>query len=355
MSPPARVPPEPFVRPEIVHCSSGQRSPASRTVERVMHNLPSLRLPERPTVLRAALVGAVIVATTVLLIELTNRYVVHLPNPPIIYLLTVVYTAFRLGLPGGLAGGAVSLLYATQFFAQPGVPFQYTSDNLGRLVVLFAVTPVMAVMVGRLRAQSDRQVAAMRELSEVDPLTGIANRRAFVRDGERDLPRAHRLGISMAVVAVDIDHFKQVNDTYGHAIGDVVLRTFAERLRQAIRDIDVLARIGGEEFALILPGTDAQAAVMATERIRAHLNEAPITTARGKLRVTASFGVALAHTTEDLAAVLVRADEALYQAKSRGRDRVVLAAPTTSVGAEPVRTAAARRPSVAPAPVAIGR
>ena len=320
-----------------------------------MHNLPALRLPERPTVLRAALVGAVIVATTVLLIDLTNRYVVHIPNPPVIYLLAVVYTAFRLGLPGGLAGGAISLLYASQFLAQPGLPFHYTSDNLGRLVVLFAVTPVMAIMVGRLRAQSDRQVAAMRELAEVDPLTGIANRRVFLRDGERDLPRAHRLGISMAVVAVDIDRFKQVNDTYGHAIGDVVLRTVAERLRQAIRDIDVLARTGGEEFALILPGTDARAAVIATERIRAHLNEAPIATARGALRVTASFGVALAHTTEDLAAVLVRADEALYLAKSTGRDRVVLAVPTTGVGTEPARATVSRRQSAASAPVAIGR
>ena len=308
-----------------------------------MHSLRSLRAPARFSALRSALLGMVIVAAVVLLIDSTSRYLVHIPNPPVIYLLAVVYTSFRLGLSGGLAGTVVSLLYATQFLALPGHPFQYSSDNLGRLVVLFAVSPVMAVMVGRLRSQSDRQVAAMRELSEVDALTGIANRRAFLRDGERDMPRAHRLGIPMAVVGVDIDHFKRVNDTYGHAIGDIVLRTFAERIRQATRDIDVLARIGGEEFALILPGTDARTAVMATERIRAHLNEAPITTARGDLRVTASFGVALAHTTEDLASTLARADEALYQAKMTGRDRVVLAAPATVVGTEPAHASAPGR------------
>ena len=310
-----------------------------------MDTVRALQTSARVKTLRSMLAGAATVAAVVILIDLVNRHVVRIPNPPIIYLLAVVYTSFRLGLSGGLAGTLVSLVYATQFFSLPGQPFQYSPDNLGRLVVLFAVTPIMAGMVGRLRAQSDRQVAAMRELSEVDALTGVANRRAFLRDGERDLLRAHRLGIPMAVVGVDVDHFKRVNDAHGHAAGDTVLQTVAERIRQATRDIDMLARIGGEEFAILLPGADDRTAIMAAERIRAHLNEAPIGTAGGELRVTASFGVALAHTTEDLASAMARADEALYQAKRTGRDRVVLAAPATDVVSKPFRATTPGRTS----------
>lgn len=281
--------------------------------------------------LRTVLAGALIVASVSLLIDLTSRFLFRIPNPPVIYLLAVVYASFRLGLPGGLAGSAVSLLYATQFLSVPGQPFTYTMDNLGRLVVLFAVTPLMAIMVGRLRMQSDRQLAAMRELSEVDALTGMANRRAFNRDAERDVLHAHRMGLPIAVVAVDIDHFKRVNDAYGHAAGDVVLQAVAERICQATRDVDTLARVGGEEFAVLLPGADASNAFLAAERIRESLSAKPVSTAHGDLHVTASFGVARALPGEDLAGAMARADEALYEAKRAGRDRVVAA--VSGVGA----------------------
>lgn len=305
-------------------------------------NIVRQQTSPRVSTWRSVLAGAAAVASVVILIDLTNRYMVRIPNPPIIYLLAVVYMSYRSGVSGGLAGAAVSLAYATQFFSLPNQPFQYSPDNLGRLLVLFAVTPIMAGMVGRLRAQSDRQVAAMRELSEVDTLTGAANRRVYFRDGERDLLRAHRLGIPIAVVAIDVDEFKRVNDTHGHAAGDTVLQTVAERIRQATRDIDVVARIGGEEFAVLLAGSDDRTAVMAAERIRAHLNEAPISTAVGDLRVTASFGVALVHTTEDLAGAMARADKALYLAKRSGRDQVVLAVPATDVVSRPSRALPAR-------------
>lgn len=311
-----------------------QRS-AWRHRGRVTDRFRLVRAIRGSATLRAVLAGAVIVASVSLLIDLTSRFLFRIPNPPVIYLLAVVYASFRFGLAGGLAGSVVSLLYATQFLSVPGQPFTYTMDNLGRLIVLFAVTPLMALMVGRLRMQSDRQLAAMRELSEVDALTGVANRRAFTRDGQRDLLHAHRMGLPIAVVAVDVDHFKRVNDVFGHAVGDAVLAEVARRIRRAIRDVDTLARLGGEEFAVLLPGADASSASLAAERIRESLSQEPISTTLGDLHVTASFGVARALPGEDLAGAMVRADEALYEAKRAGRDRVVVAISGVGAGSSP--------------------
>lgn len=267
------------------------------------------------------------VASVSLLIDLTSRFLFRIPNPPIIYLLAVVYASFRFGLAGGLAGTAISVMYATQFLSIPGQPFMYTQDNLGRLIVLVSVTPLMAIMVGRLRQESDRRLAAMQELSDVDALTGVANRRAFTRDGERDLLRAYRMAIPIGVIAIDIDHFKRINDTYGHATGDVVLRVAAQRIRQATRDVDTVARVGGEEFAVLLPGADDQTASLAAERIRTLLTATPVSTGHGDMHVTASFGVTVALPGDSLASSMARADMALYEAKRTGRDRVVVAVP----------------------------
>jgi diguanylate cyclase (GGDEF)-like protein len=126
---------------------------------------------------------------------------------------------------------------------------------------------------------------------------------------------------------VDIDHFKRINDTYGHPVGDEVIRVVAERLRDALRDADVLGRYGGEEFALIVPQTGAAAAELA-ERLRHVVSGNPVPTAAGPLPVTISVGLAcLDGADEDLRQLLSRADGALYQAKQAGRDRVCIAAP----------------------------
>jgi diguanylate cyclase (GGDEF)-like protein len=122
---------------------------------------------------------------------------------------------------------------------------------------------------------------------------------------------------------LDIDHFKNVNDTYGHAVGDQVLVVLAERCHRNLRDVDVLARFGGEEFAILLAETDLQQAAQVAERLRAHVAKEPVETQHGLLRLTISLGVAaIDENCTNLGALLARADQALYAAKRSGRNQV---------------------------------
>jgi diguanylate cyclase (GGDEF)-like protein len=122
---------------------------------------------------------------------------------------------------------------------------------------------------------------------------------------------------------LDIDHFKQVNDTYGHAVGDQVLRAVARRCRESLRGIDLLGRYGGEEFAALLPEDELAGARRAAERLRQHIANAPVDTERGLLNITISLGAAaVSEGCPDLTALLDRADAAMYAAKKAGRNRV---------------------------------
>jgi len=162
-----------------------------------------------------------------------------------------------------------------------------------------------------------------RELARTDELTGLANRRAFLEQGTAALDQALRYGRPLSLVMCDIDHFKPINDTHGHAAGDAVLRAVAERLRRAARAADIPGRIGGEEFALLLPETGANAAVTLAERLRRDVGALAVFHDGVVLRFTCSFGVAQhSATMERLGALLGAADKALYRAKALGRDRV---------------------------------
>jgi diguanylate cyclase (GGDEF)-like protein len=168
-----------------------------------------------------------------------------------------------------------------------------------------------------------RQLADLALASRRDALTGLPNRRAFEEDLAREAARAARTGAPLAVVVLDVDRFKAVNDAHGHAAGDAVLRAVAARAGAAVRAGDVLARVGGEEFAILLAGTDLARAVEAAERIRRALAAAPVEAAGRALRVTASFGCAALGAGEAPQALVARADARLYEAKRDGRDRVV--------------------------------
>ncbi|WP_242346262.1 diguanylate cyclase [Anaeromyxobacter terrae] len=170
--------------------------------------------------------------------------------------------------------------------------------------------------------EAARELEALAALGRRDPLTGLANRRAFEEALAGAVARAVRDGAALALAALDVDHFKRVNDAHGHAAGDAVLAAVAARATEALRAGDLLARIGGEEFAALLPGATLAAAAEVAERIRARISAAPVEAGAERVAVTVSAGVAALAPGEDGATLLARADERLYAAKRAGRDRV---------------------------------
>lgn len=157
----------------------------------------------------------------------------------------------------------------------------------------------------------------------VDGLTGLANRRQADASLATELARAERLGGPVSLILADVDDFKLVNDRHGHPTGDIVLRDLAHALLETIREIDTAARWGGEEFAVILPGTDLVGAAQVAERVRQALTQRGMVSSDGvPLRVTASFGVAAAGASTTMSQLVEAADEALYRAKRAGKDRV---------------------------------
>jgi diguanylate cyclase (GGDEF)-like protein/PAS domain S-box-containing protein len=159
----------------------------------------------------------------------------------------------------------------------------------------------------------------LRRLLTQDQLTGAANRARFQQAFEREHRAWSEHGVPLSLVTLDIDYFKRVNDTYGHLTGDTVLRRFAQTVAKAIRPTDVLARLGGEEFAVLLPGTGLSEAKEIAERLRVLVAGIRVETPQGNLAITASLGCATAMPNQDLLRV---ADEALYTAKRSGRDVV---------------------------------
>src|SRR5438132_9558486 len=156
-----------------------------------------------------------------------------------------------------------------------------------------------------------------------DDLTGLVNRRRFIEALDGEIVRANAFESPLSVVLGDLDHFKLVNDRFGHQAGDEVLRQFAELVREHLRDVDVPGRIGGEEFAILLPETEATGAVAVAERVRRSLQSLRPTPEKGGT-VTASFGVAQLVSGETGDELLRRADVALYRAKSAGRNTVMV-------------------------------
>jgi diguanylate cyclase (GGDEF)-like protein len=193
--------------------------------------------------------------------------------------------------------------------------------------VTFAATVIMWALFGYIIARWREQEARLRELSTVDGLTKVANRRHFMELFQQELERAERHETRLACVMIDLDHFKQINDRFGHLAGDQVLVAVAGVLRDRSRKADVVARYGGEEFALLLPETDAAGARLVAERYRQAIEQAPIPRDEGALKVTASIGVACypSGATLRIDDLLREADAALYRAKRAGRNRVVLA------------------------------
>lgn len=170
-----------------------------------------------------------------------------------------------------------------------------------------------------------RLVQGLQRLNLRDPLTGLGNRRALQESAAVQLARFERHGRAFAVVSLDIDHFKRVNDAWGHAVGDLALCHLATLLQAQLRMEDLAVRTGGEEFLLVLPETDLEAAQHLAERLRLTVASTPLVVSERALPLTISLGVAQARSGESLDALLERADAALYRAKHEGRNCVRLA------------------------------
>lgn len=164
-------------------------------------------------------------------------------------------------------------------------------------------------------------------LARTDDLTGLENRRAFFEAAEREMARAQRQGEALSLLILDLDYFKRVNDTHGHRVGDLVLVAVAEVVSRSVRaGVDLVGRLGGEEFAVMLARCDLDAARRTAEGIRAAIETARVATPAGEIVTTVSIGCASVAAGDNVSAALQKADEALYAAKRGGRNRVALCA-----------------------------
>ena len=189
--------------------------------------------------------------------------------------------------------------------------------------MLFAVAIGATLMVDRAWRRQRQVARQLEKQAHTDPLTGLANRRHFFEVAEAELARSQRYGTPLSVLMVDIDHFKEVNDAHGHRAGDRVLQQLARTCVEVLRAVDVVGRVGGEEFAILLPETATEGAADVAGRLREEVEASEVARAEGvPLRVTVSIGVSSLAGAANLDTLMSQADDALYDAKHRGRNRV---------------------------------
>lgn len=198
--------------------------------------------------------------------------------------------------------------------------------ELAAITIVYSGVPAVLVAINDISQRKQMEAELFRQAS-TDALTGLSNRRYFLAQAEQELRRARRFSREMSVMMIDLDHFKQVNDTHGHATGDVVLQGFVRRALESLRQSDSLGRLGGEEFAVLLPETALEAATEVAERMRQNVADRPFIAGTSTvIHSSISIGVAQLDardgTVDD---VLNRADEALYRAKKQGRNCVEMA------------------------------
>jgi diguanylate cyclase (GGDEF)-like protein len=192
-------------------------------------------------------------------------------------------------------------------------------------VVPAIIAPIFSQITLRLIHQLDLAEKRLRHLSITDELTKAYNRRYFMEMANNIFMTAKRYGDTFAVIIFDVDDFKRINDTYGHAAGDKVLYILSEICKEHVRDSDIFARYGGEEFAILVPRTSPPDLLKFAERIRINLSEVRIRHDENTIQFTVSMGASMFESTSaDLDAILTRADEALYSAKKQGKNCTVL-------------------------------
>ncbi|HRP28036.1 MAG TPA: diguanylate cyclase [Burkholderiaceae bacterium] len=255
-----------------------------------------------------------------------------------ILVVVLVFCAFALTprQSHAMSALAVALLGATMVAMNRLQPDRYpASQELVNFVIAASMLAAVTFLTGRLSLLRDKlkaqhaelaqALARIQEMATRDDLTLLTNRRHMNELLAYEKERHDRKGRALSIALLDIDWFKRVNDAHGHAAGDNVLRDFAQQALGAVRATDVLARWGGEEFLLMLPDTEPQAAAMVLERMRARIAAHAFSTGESPLRISFSGGLTSARKGETIAAMIARSDAALYAAKAGGRDRIVSA------------------------------
>ena len=216
--------------------------------------------------------------------------------------------------------GAASLAFMQGATGDESIAAAYRHFNFLTLPAGYVVTSMLIILM----MASDIS-AKLKKMAVQDQLTGLLNRRGFEEYGSRAFAVARRTGQPMSVIMTDIDRFKYINDKFGHAAGDMALAHFARLFSESRRQEDVAARVGGEEFALLLPGTDLRDAMAIADQLCAKIGSTPLDTTVVGLPMTSSFGVAaISKKDESLDDLLLRADRALYRSKRAGRNQVDL-------------------------------
>jgi diguanylate cyclase (GGDEF)-like protein len=293
--------------------------------------------------------GPLLTLATAGLLLVIARAGVQVPVPGVIMLVTVCLSAYVGGALPGYLSAAIGVNCGLAFLSAPDLLFTPDREFRQQLTVAIGlIAPAVVVFLRTrlagalereralreraeaanhelrtLRAELVRHAQKLERLATIDDLTGLYNRRHFLALAEDERCR-HALEQSpMAILIFDIDLFKSVNDRFGHDAGDAVIRHVADVCRNEVSRSDILARIGGEEFALLLPATTAEQAVARADAMRQRLEATPFEVDGAKVRVTVSIGVAeAAPPTDSIGDLMKRADQALYQAKRDGRNRV---------------------------------
>ncbi len=227
-----------------------------------------------------------------------------------------------------VAMGVLSLLIGARGVLAAFVPdFDAERMQLAGFGALYLM--MLTNAFGYLLLSREKLGGELARLEVVDPATGVPNRRGFYQALAPWMALARRPGLPTALVVLNVDDFKRVNDSYGHPVGDAVLKSVVDICRQQLRDSDLMGRLGGAEFAILLPRTSLVDALMVAERIRAAVFTLPVKTEKAVLNLTASLGVTTIRAEDSTVALFKRADEALQTAKQAGRNRV-MAAPETA-------------------------
>lgn len=204
----------------------------------------------------------------------------------------------------------------------PGLMFNQSGWNGAQWILIeqLVMTPIFGL--GLLMLTNEKSANELRALAEVDSLTSLYNRRAFLKGLEQTISFAQRNNLPLCVLVLDVDYFKSINDSHGHDVGDSVLKSVTSAILSCLRKEDVMGRLGGEEFAIYMLNTGLPEALVVAERIRAKVNEAPVTVGGHSISCSISIGVSAWVNGDPVDKLIRRADQAMYFAKANGRNRV---------------------------------